>query len=363
LALTHAVPRMIDGDGHIIEDLEAIKRYLPAAWKANTTTRTQGVFPRLDHMHNSLDVNPPGAFEDPGPHGWVHFLDELKLEAAVLYPTAGLAFGKMIDIDLAVGTARAYNDWLHDVYLKRDPRFKGIGLIPFQDPAAAVIELRRIVTEYGMVGALIPSTGLKSHLGDTIYWPVYAEADRLGCALAVHGGAHSGLGFDHLNVFAAIHALGHPLGVAIVFASLTINGIFDRFPNVRFGFMEGGVAWFLMALERLEGSYKAFTPYLPKLDLHSGESVSSYIMRHVKAGRIFVGVEGEEPDLAHAVRTLGAEAFVFSTDFPHEVNVATCRHEVEEILENDALSDDAKRKIFFENASRFYGLTTSLVHR
>ena len=355
--MTNSRPfRMIDGDGHVLEDLDDIKRFLPDAWKQNTTTRTQGVFPRLDHMHNHLCYHVPGAFEDPGPEGWVRFLDELGFEAAILYPTSGLAFGKMIDVELAVGTARAYNDWLHATYLRRDPRLVGIGLIPFQDPDAAVAELRRIVGDYGMTGALIPSTGLKSHLGDPIYWPIYAEADRLGCCLAVHGGAHSGMGFDQLNVFAAVHALGHPLGIAIVFASLAINGIFDRFPNARFGFMEGGLAWFLMALERLEGSYNAFRPYLPKLDLRPNESVSEYLVRHVKAGRIFVGVEGEEPDLAHAVRRLGPEAFVFSSDFPHEVNVDTCKHEVDEVVENDQLSDEAKRKIFFENAVRFYGL-------
>jgi len=352
------IERAIDGDGHVIEDVEDIKRFLPAEWKTNTTTRTQGVFPRLDHMHNSLDHNPSGAFTNPGPAGWVRFLDEVGFDQAILYPTAGLAFGKMIDVELAVGTARAYNDWLYETYLQRDDRLKGIGLVPFQDPEAAVEELRRQVEQLGMVGALIPSTGLKSHLGDKIYWPIYAEADRLGCCLAVHGGAHSGLGFDHFNVFAAAHALGHPLGITIVFASLVINGIFDRFPNARFGFMEGGVGWFLMALERLEGSYKAFTPYYPKLELRPGESVADYIMSQVKAGRIYVGVEGEEPDLAHAVRRLGPEAWVFSSDFPHEVNIDTCRHEAEEVLANDELSPEAKRAIFFQNSERFYGLKT-----
>ena len=352
----HGMERIIDGDGHVIEDIEGIKAYLPGEWQANTTTRTQGVFPRLDHMHNSLDTNPPGAFINPGPDGWVRFLDELGLDAAVLYPTAGLAFGKMIDIDLAVGTARAYNDWLYEAYLKRDERLKGIALIPLQDPEAAVAELRRAVEQQGMVGALLPSTGLKSHLGDKMYWPVYTEAERLGCCLAVHGGAHSGLGFDHMNVFAATHALGHPFGIAIVFASMVINGIFDRFPNARYGFMEGGVGWFLMALERLEGSYRAFTPHYPKLALEPGESPADYAMRHVKAGRLFVGVEGEEPDLGHAVRSRGAEAFVFSSDFPHEVNIETCKHEVEEVLENDELDAAAKRAIFYENAERFYGL-------
>jgi predicted TIM-barrel fold metal-dependent hydrolase len=344
--------RTIDADGHVLEDIEGIKRYLPDEWRSNTTTRTQGVFPPLDHMHIHLDHNPPGAFEDPSPAGWVRFLDELGFEAAVLYPTSGLAFGRMIDVDLAIGTARAYNDWLQDTYLARDGRLKGIGLIPLQEPEAAVEELRRVVEDLGFVGGLLPANGLKSHYGDKLYWPVYAEADRLGCCLSVHGGAYADLGFEHLNAFPAIHAVGHPLSVAICFASIIINGMPDRFPKVRWGFLEAGVGWLLMALERLEGSFGAFTPYDPKLQGRPKEN----IMRHIKEGRIFVGVEGEEPDLAHAVRRLGPEAFVFSSDFPHEVNIQTCKHEVEEVLENDNLSDAAKRAIFADNAERFYGL-------
>jgi predicted TIM-barrel fold metal-dependent hydrolase len=353
------IERIVDGDGHVLEDKEAIKKHLPREWQDNTTTRTLGVFPHLDHLHHVLARNPPGAFQDPSPSGWVRFLDALGFDAAVLYPTDGLAFGKMIDVDLAIGTARAYNDWLYDAYLQRDPRLKGIGLLPLQEPEAAIAELRRAVTELGMVGGLLPSTGLKTHLGDKLYWPVYAEADRLGCCLSVHGGAHSGLGFDQLNVFAAIHALGHPFGITIAFASLVINGIFERFPNARFGFLEGGVGWFLMALERLTGSYQAFTPYDPRgefLQLAPGESVADYIVRHVKARRIFVGVEGGEPALAYAVRTVGPEAFVYSSDFPHEVNVDTCRHEVEEIVANAELTVADKRAIFYQNAEHLYGL-------
>jgi predicted TIM-barrel fold metal-dependent hydrolase len=353
------VERIVDADGHVLEDTEAIKTHLPVEWRDNTTTRTLGVFPHLDHMHHVLAHNPPGAFRDPGLAGWRRFLDELGVDAAVLYPTDALAFGKMIDVDLAIGTARAYNDWLYDAYLRHDARLKGIALIPLQDPDAAVVELHRAVTELGFVGALLPATGLKSHLGDKLYWPVYAEADRLGCCLAVHGGAYSNLGFDHLNVFAAIHALGHPVSIAVAFASLVINGICDKFPNIRFTFLEGGVGWFLMMLERLASSYNAFKPYDPRsefLHLEPGESVADYILRHVRAGRLYVGVEGEEPLLPHAVKTIGPEAFVFSSDFPHEVNIEMCKYGIQELLQNDALSLDDKRAIFYRNAERLYGL-------
>ena len=79
-----------------------------------------------------IACEPPGAFEDPSFEGWVRFLDGLGLDAAVLYPTDGLVFGKMVDVDLAIGTARAYNDWLHAAYLQRDSRLKGIALLPLQ---------------------------------------------------------------------------------------------------------------------------------------------------------------------------------------------------------------------------------------
>ena len=62
--------RIIDGDGHVMEDVAAIRNYLPREWDQNVTTRTLGVFPGLDHMHNVLATNPPGAFEDPSPAGW-----------------------------------------------------------------------------------------------------------------------------------------------------------------------------------------------------------------------------------------------------------------------------------------------------
>ena len=88
-----------------------------------------------------------------------------------------------------------------------------------------------------MVGAMLPSTGLPNHLGAIEYWPVYEEAERLGCCLAVHGGAHSGIGLDYMNVYTPVHALGHPFGITISFAGILFNGIFDRYPGLRMAFL------------------------------------------------------------------------------------------------------------------------------
>src|SRR5215475_5337282 len=162
--------RIIDGDGHIMEDNAAIIAHMDRPYR-EIAQRKGVIFPPLDHLHAGR------AVETPPP--------------------------------------RAYNDWLSETYVKFNPRFKGMALIPMQDPAEAAKELRRAVAELGMLGAMMPSNGLPSPLGAKMYWPVYAEADRLGCCLAVHGGAHDRFGMDHMNMYVPVHALGHPWGLTI----------------------------------------------------------------------------------------------------------------------------------------------------
>jgi 2,3-dihydroxybenzoate decarboxylase len=234
-----------------------------------------------------------------------------------------------------------------------------MGLLPLQDPAAAADELRYIVTELGMCGAMIPGSGYRGALGDREYWPIYRAADELGCALAVHGGSYAGLGLDAMGIFAGAHALGHPYAVLNAFTSLTFNGVFDTFGNTRFGFLEAGVGWLLMALERFDGSHRAFVPFDPDgayLRLRAGEDVSEHLIARLRGGQIFVGVEGEEAQLGYAVKTIGREPFVFSSDFPHEVNPAICAHEIEELLEHPDLDHEDKEAILHRNAERLYGL-------
>jgi predicted TIM-barrel fold metal-dependent hydrolase len=145
----------------------------------------------------------------------------------------------------------------------------------------------------------------------------------------------------------------------ISFAGIVLNGLFDKLPTLRVAFLEGGVAWFLLMLERLDRSFETHIPYDPRgelIQLRDGERLSEYILRKVKEGQIFVGCEGEEPLLPQAVEIVGEEAWLFSSDFPHEVTPATCKHEIEEVAETPALTQSAKEGILYRNAERFYSL-------
>ena len=111
-----------------------------------------------------------------------------------------------------------------------------MALIPMQDPPSAVAELQRAVNELGMVGAYIPSNGLKKHLSAKEFWPIYEEAQKLDCAVGIHGGSYSDLGFNTFTKFPGTRALGMPLPLAIAMTGMIQDGIWDAFPKLRVGF-------------------------------------------------------------------------------------------------------------------------------
>jgi predicted TIM-barrel fold metal-dependent hydrolase len=351
---------VIDGDGHVIEGRGAnfLLDYLPEPYRH---ARVRLVFPEIDHLHvEPVEMLPDaGVNLNVGPKEWGEFLLDVGIEASVLYPSNGLSVGLISSPGWAIAATTAYNDWLHAEYTSTNPALHGMALLPLQDPQAAVDELRRAVEDLGMKGAMLPGNGIGHPLGSKAYWPVYAEAERLGCALAVHGGSAHGLGLDNMGVRPGGHALAHPLGVLISLTNMVFNGVFDHFPGLRVGYLEGGVAWLLVAIERFDRSYSTHIPFNPRgelLQLDEGQTVADYLVGLADAGRFVIGCEGEEPDLVRAVGLLGSGAFMFSSDFPHEVSADMCKHELGEVQEHELLTEAQKRDILGETARRFYCL-------
>jgi predicted TIM-barrel fold metal-dependent hydrolase len=169
------------------------------------------------------------------------------------------------------------------------------------------------------------------------------------------------MSMDDMSPYAPVNALGHPFGQMINFAGIVFNGIFDRFSGVRIGFLEAGCAWLLTCLERFTRSWASHVQYDPRgrfLKLDNGETVADYIIRQINEGRIFVGIEGNELTIAEAVRVVGNKPFIFSSDYPHEVDAETCKAELEELRENPRLAQEDKEAILLRNSLRFYRLDT-----
>ena len=157
-----AASGIVDADGHVTESTEQLAAYIDPAW------RDYGPWPgaRTYYPMDAWDRSARGTLGETAGSAktWLEALDRGGLECTVLYPTAGLAIGWVREPGLAVALCRAYNDFFHHELAAASPRLKGVALLPLQDPAAAVAELRR-ARGLGAVGAMLPTVGLRKPLG------------------------------------------------------------------------------------------------------------------------------------------------------------------------------------------------------
>jgi len=350
---------VVECDGHIVESIHEFAEFVSERIKEHArkpARNRQGVLHSLDGMHFALHEGKstakkrvtaseyrPGSAED-----WLAFLDRAKIERTVLFTSEGLSVGFLQVPRYAVEVCRAYNDYVYHRFAKLSDRLRPMALIPMQDVPAAVRELRRSITDLALAGAMLPSTGLPLHLGHETYWPIYEEAEKLGCALAVHGGANlEGAGLNTFTNFTASHILHHPIPLMVAMISFIYHGILDRFPNLRVAFMEGGCGWLASILDRAERDENYF-------DSHDQPRLKC--IEYLAGGRILIGCEGSESALACLAKRVGIRPFAYASDYPHEVDLPAAQHEIEEIAERDDLTDEEKQAVLADNAKRFFKL-------
>ena len=59
--------------------------------------------------------------------------------------------------------------------------------------------------------------------------------------------------------------------------------------------------------------------------------------------------------LHRLVDRIGHKTLLFASDFPHESNIEHAMHDMEELLEREDLSEEAKQGIFCDNTLAYYG--------
>jgi len=96
--------QIIDADGHVNDRpyMDEIAKYMPRG------NRTE-IFPAFDHIHfHYLEGGEKRSRTgNVGPKEWVNFLDDVGIDWTVVYPTAGLAIGRIIAEDWAIAACRA----------------------------------------------------------------------------------------------------------------------------------------------------------------------------------------------------------------------------------------------------------------
>ena len=337
--------RAIDADGHVMEHPGEIKEFLEPPYDRLPWT-VYSLFPSVDGFVRGFSRLTED--DDPDADRWLAFLDRCGIETSYLYPSVGLTVGLIQDRDYAAVISRAYNRWIHSKFMQASERLRAVALLPVQNLPEAVTELRAAVTELGMPGAMLPSvTAAGKHYGHRDYDPLYEEAQRLGCCLAIHGAVSQHIGIDNSdNLFKTI-TLEHPVSQLIQFTDMMTEGVFERFPDLRFAFLEAGAGWVPYMMDRMDENYerrgKRWCPLLTKRP-----------SEYVRSGNIYVSCEVEEKTLPTALQLVGEDRIFFASDYPHERHKGEFYGDIDELNAREDLAEAHKHKVLYANAERFY---------
>ncbi len=243
-------------------------------------------------------------------------IEPYGIDYAIL--NSGIEISLYPDPDYANAVASAWNDWMAERWLTVSPVFRGSILINSADPQAAAAEIDRMAGHPGMVQVIMTSAASRL-LGQRMYHPIYEAAERNGLPVAIHPGG------EGRGISPAPTAPGYPTrymewhnilptSYMAHINSLVCEGVFEKYPGLKFVAIEGGIAWLPHLMWRMDKNYKALRSTTPWLKRRPSE----YIREHIYLTTQPI----EEPDdpkhLQYIFEMIGAERNVmFSTDYPH----------------------------------------------
>lgn len=153
-----------------------------------------------------------------------------------------LTYLHFIPADEALHFCRVHNDALAGVIAAHPDKLAGLAALPLQDPRSAALELRRAVTELGLVGAAF-GTDAPLSLDDPAMDALYAEAVRLDVPLSIHPGP-AGIdgppGDAALKRFELDIIAGFAAQETLAVGTLIFGGVLDRHPGLDICLSHGG---------------------------------------------------------------------------------------------------------------------------
>jgi len=351
--------RMIDADGHVLEQLQLPQEVLDAFM-----ARVVGDVPPtgedpapMESSHAELMYR-PGATE-PGPR--LEDMDADGIDVAVLYPTLqGLMW--VPEPDVFHTMAQEYNRWLYE-YCSGDPaRLYGVGLVALQDTGLAVKEMERCVQDLDFKAVMIrpaPYIGNRK-LNDPVYDPFWDAAAQLGCPVGLHPYSFHDMPFNVVSRLglqedafgnpekglALRQGLGNALDVMVSMGWFVAGGICERFPRLTVVFLEGSGGWCAPMLERFDHHVEVF-----------GSRYQKTPPSEVFKRQCYISFDPDEEALAYTANSkyVGADRIVWASDYPHpDAKIPGIVREHEEATET--LTDEQRRLIFGENAARLYDI-------
>lgn len=339
---------IVDADGHVMDFNEhCYQPNLPPA-----LARRRQYFPTQAWDRNQAPTGDRGRCPLT-PAEQLADIDQEGIDLQILYPTIGLGIGDIREPDYQAALCRAYNDWVSGFCRAAPERLKAVAIVPVLDAKAACEELNRAVAELDLIGVMFPTFLRGRNVADEQFWPIYAEAEKLGVPVALHASGSETGDVGRFGNFLGVHIWSHVPEQMISLTSCLLAGLPEMFPTLRLGFMESGAGWVPFWMEHLDGEVEKRPWDAPRLKARPSE--------YMKSGRIFYGCEPEERTIPYVAQWVGEDVLMYASDYPHWDS--EWPHTVSELWERDDLTPGLKRKLLCDNALRFYSIQVPVVAR
>lgn len=286
-----------------------------------------------DDVHHPLrerrELNDvPGRLQD---------MDRMGVSMQVLFPTFFIRYNTT-NPEAEQALTTSYNRWIAERCALSNGRLRWAAVLPQLDTESAVEELRW-AKAHGACGIFRRGYDLDKKVSDPHFFPIYEEAAGLDMAICIHTG-HPLPG----------HEWDRGFPVMAAFTAVVTSQLPDKFPKLRFGFIEAGASWIPYTISQLETQQRAHR-------LHERAATLDLTKDLFRDNRLFVALDPVD-DIEYLL-TFGTEDnLMIGTDYCHSdpsANLAALE-EVQRWAEAGKITETVARKILETNALEFYGL-------
>ena len=364
----------VDADGHILEPADLWETYLEAKYQPRalrigvdndgyeyleidqqpSKRSRRGSLGLLGAMGaEDMRPSPDRRYADSMPFGScdpgerLTLMERENLDICLLYPTIGLLWEvELTDPELSLAYCRAYNRWIADFCRASNGRLVPIAQLTLLDVAGSAAELERAVKD-GCKGAWVnPFNHLRVIHGSAEHDPLFQKCCELDVPLAIHPtftphGAAEGI-FDWPREG---RAWGEAIWLRSIVQQALISffslGTLERFPELRLGVLEAGSGWIGALLDRLDA-------YSASLNLDRPSATELF------RRQCFISGDPDETAAPHIIEHVGADCFMWATDYPHPDHPHTWVDDLTRYAEQ--LKPATRRKVLGDNVRRIYHL-------
>jgi predicted TIM-barrel fold metal-dependent hydrolase len=339
----------IDCDIHPgVPDIKSLLPYMSDFWQESFVDRGIDGFDMMSYPLNApITCRPDWRVKGQRPGASLdamraQALDNFGIGTAICNPLTG----GQVAVSETMGAAicSAVNDWIRQHWLDQEPRLRASIVVPAQAPLLAAEEIDRCAGDHRFVQVLMPAA-CEMMLGRSYYWPIWEAAARHGLPIGIHAGSMyryaptaTGWTSHYVQDYVANSQLFEDQ-----LLSLISNGVFNKFPELKFVLLESGVTWLPNFLWRAVKTWRGVRAEVPWVNRSPAD-----IIRHNIRLTIQPFDAPDRDAVERIVEQIDADhMLLFASDYPH------WQFDGDAIVP-PGLSADLQRKIRVENPLQTY---------